>query len=153
MSLRLRHHTKLVNGKRDERGDSRRAYAAQFSGTDSAGLNWQGSLGAHTEDAIVVLRYDRRHSLPILDLYLRQLRRNIEAVGFFHAGEAAVHGLYEVLKMIRRLSSSVLFRHNEQLVVCALIGTVISLRECRKLDQFQPIRIRHYEITNCPQRN
>jgi hypothetical protein len=105
MSLRLKQHIQLVNGKWDERDDSDRAYGTQFSGLTLEGVQFVRLSSEHSEDAIVVLRYDSGGTQYHYWVYIYGNSAGIpKLLGFFHAGDRAANGLYEVFEKDRILN-------------------------------------------------
>jgi hypothetical protein len=105
MSLRLKQHIELVNGKWDERGDSERAHGGQFSGLTLEGVQFGRLSGAHSEDAIVVLRYDSGGTQNHYWVYIYgDSDGTPKLLGLFHAGDRAQYGLYQVFEKDRILN-------------------------------------------------
>lgn len=105
MSLRLKQQIQLVNGKWDERDDSDRAARVQFSGVTLEGVQYGMLSSNHSEDAIVVLRYDSGGTQYHYWVYIYgDSGGTPKLLGFFHAGDRAAHGLYEVFEKDRVLN-------------------------------------------------
>lgn len=97
MSLRLEQHILLVDGKWDERDEKERAAGSSFSGLSLDGVQYVRLSMSHTEDAIVVLRYDTGGTQYHYWVYVYgDLRGKPKLLGFFHAGDRAAQGLYRV---------------------------------------------------------
>jgi hypothetical protein len=104
MSLRLKQHIKLANGKWDERGDRDTADGAQFSGLTLEGVQFARLSGSHREDAIVVLRYNSGGTQYHYWVYIYgDAGGTPKLLGFFHAGDRAQYGLYKVFEKNRVL--------------------------------------------------
>ena len=105
MSLRLKQHINLVNGKWDERDESDRSAGAQFSGLTLEGVQFARLSGDHSEDAIVVLRYDSGGTQYHYWVYIYGNSAGTpKLLGFFYAGDRAAYGLYEVFEKDRLLN-------------------------------------------------
>jgi hypothetical protein len=105
MSLRLKQRIQLVNGKWDERDDSNKANGVQFSGLTLEGVQYAKLSGNHSEDAIVVLRYDSGGTQYHYWVYIYGNSGGTpKLLGFFHAGDRAAHGLYQVFGSDRVLN-------------------------------------------------
>jgi hypothetical protein len=105
MSLRLKQHIQLVNGKWDERDDGDRADGLQFSGLTLEGVQFARLSGGRSEDAIVVLRYDSGGTQYHYWVYIYGNSGGTpKLLGFFHAGDRAAHGLYRVFEKDRILN-------------------------------------------------
>jgi hypothetical protein len=108
MSLRLKPHIQLVNGKWDEGDDSDMASSSQFSGLTLEGVQFVSLSGGGSEDAIVVLRYDTGGTQYHYWVYIYGNSGGTpKLLGFFHAGDRAQYGLYRVFEKNRILNVSV----------------------------------------------
>ena len=97
MSLRLKQHIRLVNGKWDERDESDRSNHLPFSGVTLEGIKYGRLSSNNSEDAIVVLRYDSGGTQYHYWVYIYgDSGGTPKLLGFFHAGDRAAHGLYQV---------------------------------------------------------
>jgi hypothetical protein len=97
MSLGLKQHIALVNGRWDERDDSDRQHGLQFSGLTLEGVQFAKLSGGQSEDAIVVLRYDSGGTQYHYWIYIYgDLTVTPKLIGMFHAGDRAQNGLYQV---------------------------------------------------------
>ncbi|MGB7264821.1 MAG: hypothetical protein WBC92_04870 [Terracidiphilus sp.] len=105
MSLRLKEHVRLVNGKWDGRDSSDRADGEQFSGLTLEGVQYARLSSDRSEDAIVVLRYDSGGTQNHYWVYIYDNSSGRQKLlGFFHAGDRAAHGLYQVFVKDRVLN-------------------------------------------------
>lgn len=97
MSLHLEEHVQLVNGQWDERDDSDKADGAQFSGLTLEGVEYARLSSNRSEDAIAVLRYDSGGTQNHYWVYIYGSSSGRQKLlGFFHTGERAGYGLYQV---------------------------------------------------------
>ena len=97
MSLRLKQHIELVNGKWDERDADEKAHGAQFSGLTLEEVDFTSLSGTRSKDAIVVLRYDSGGTQNHYWVYIYgDVTGTPKLLGFFHAGDRAQYGLYQV---------------------------------------------------------
>lgn len=97
MSLRLQQHIRLINGKWDERDDTEKSYGLSFSGFTLEGVQYARLSSHSSEDAIVVLRYDTGGTQYHYWVYIYGYSEGKpKLLGFFHAGDRAAHGLYQV---------------------------------------------------------
>lgn len=105
MSLRLEKHIKLVNGKWDERDESERSNGTQFSGLTLEGVQFAKLSDGKSEDAIVVLRFDSGGTQYHYWVYIYGGSDGTpKLLGFFHAGDRAQFGLYQVFEKYRILN-------------------------------------------------
>jgi hypothetical protein len=105
MSLGLKQSIKLVNGKWDERDNSQRLDGLQFSGLTLEGVQFVRLSGTPSEDAIVVLRYDSGGTQYHYWVYIYgDSDGTPKLLGFFHAGDRAQYGLYQVFEKERILN-------------------------------------------------
>ncbi len=105
MSLRLKQHIELVNGKWDERDDSDRADGTQFSGLTLEEVQFVRLSRGQSEDAIVVLRYDSGGTQYHYWVYIYGNSDGTpKLLGFFHAGDRAQYGLYEIFEKDKLLN-------------------------------------------------
>jgi hypothetical protein len=105
MSLRLKEHIQLVNGKWDERDESDKADGAQFSGLTLEGVQFARLSSESGEDAIVVLRYDSGGTQNHYWVYVYgNSNGERRLLGFFHTGDRAAYGLYQVFVTNRVLN-------------------------------------------------
>jgi hypothetical protein len=99
MSLRLQQHIRLVNGKWDDRDERDRANGLPFSGLTLEGVQFARLSGNDSEDAIVVLRYDTGGTQYHYWVYIYgDSGGTPKLLGFFHAGDRAANGLYQVFE-------------------------------------------------------
>lgn len=97
MSLRLKEHIELVNGRWDERDANERAHGLQFSGLTLEEVDFASLSGTRSEDAIVVLRYDSGGTQNHYWVYIYgDAKGTPKLLGVFHAGDRAQYGLYQV---------------------------------------------------------
>jgi hypothetical protein len=97
MSLKLKQHIELVNGKWDEGDPNERTDGEQFSGLTLEEVDFTSLSGTGSKDAIVVLRYDSGGTQNHYWVYLYgDVRGTPKLLGFFHAGDRAQYGLYQV---------------------------------------------------------
>jgi len=97
MSVRLKEHVKLVNGKWDERSESEKANDPMFSGLTLEGVQYASLSDDSHEDAIVVLRCDSGGTQYHYWVYVYGFSKGAPTLmGFFHAGDRAASGLYRV---------------------------------------------------------
>ncbi len=95
MSLRLKKHVRLINGKWDERDESEKGTA--FSGLTLEGVQYAKLSGENGEDAIIILRYDSGGTQYHYWVYVYGFSGGIpKLMGFFHAGDRATNGLDQV---------------------------------------------------------
>jgi hypothetical protein len=105
MSLGLKQHIALVNGRWDERDDSDREHGLQFSGLTLEGVQFAKLSGGQNEDAIVVLRYDSGGTQYHYWVYIfADPKGTPKLIGIFHAGDRAQNGLYQVFEKDRLLN-------------------------------------------------
>jgi hypothetical protein len=105
MSLRLKQHIELLNGKWDERDDSERSHRTQLSGLTLEGVQFAQLSDGRSEDAIVVLRYDSGGTQYHYWVYIYgDPKGTPKLLGVFHAGDRAQNGLYEVFVKDRLLN-------------------------------------------------
>jgi len=105
MSLRVKQHIKLLNGKWDDHDDNERAFGAQFSGLTLEGVQFARVSGDPSDDAIVVLRYDSGGTQYHYWVYIYgDSGGTPKLLGFFHAGDRAQYGLYQVFAKDRTLN-------------------------------------------------
>lgn len=105
MSLNLKEHIHLVDGKWDERDDSDRADGLQFSGLKLEGVQYAKLSRDQSEDAIVVLRYDSGGTQYHYWVYIYGIAGGTpNLLGFFHVGERAAYGLSRVFAKDRILN-------------------------------------------------
>jgi len=105
MSLRLKQHIELVNGRWDERDGGDRSEGAQFSGLTLEGVQFARLSDDLSEDAIVVLRYDSGGTQNHYWVYIYgDSHGTPKLLGFFHAGDRAQYGLYQVFEKDRILN-------------------------------------------------
>lgn len=100
MSLRLKEHVRLVNGKRDERDESEwSANNGAFAGLTLEGISYVRLSDSSGEEAIVVLRYDTGGTRYHYWVYVYGLSGGTaKLMGFFHSGDRANNGLYRVFE-------------------------------------------------------
>jgi hypothetical protein len=105
MSLRLKEHIQLINGKWDERDTSDEADGPQFPGLTLEGVKYAKLSDDRTDDAIVVLRYDTGGTQNHYWVYIFGNSGGMpKLLGFFRAGDRAAHGLYQVFAKNRILN-------------------------------------------------
>lgn len=105
MSLRLKQHIELANGSWDERDENDRADGVRFSGLTLEGVQFARLSSGTSEDAIVVLRYDSGGTQYHYWVYVyANSDGKPKLLGFFHAGDRAQYGLYEVFEKDRLLN-------------------------------------------------
>lgn len=102
MSLKLKPHVELVNGRWDERNKAR---GEQFSGLTLEGVQFAKLSDEEREDAIVVLRYDSGGTQYHYWVYIyTDLKGTPKLLGILHTGDRAYHGLYQIFEKDRTLN-------------------------------------------------
>jgi hypothetical protein len=97
MSLRLKEHVQLINGKWDERDSTDETDGPRFSGLTLEGVEYARLSDDRTDDAIVVLRYDTGGTQNHYWVYIFGSPSGmLELLGIFHTGDRAAYGLYQV---------------------------------------------------------
>jgi hypothetical protein len=105
MSLRLKQHIELVNGKWDERDASERMTNPQFSGLTLEEVRFAKLSGNVSEDVIVVLRYDSGGTQYHYWVYIYgEVNGAPKLLAYFHAGDRAQYGLYQVYEKDQTLN-------------------------------------------------
>jgi len=103
MSLRLNQHVGLIDGRWvDRNGGSKHA---PFAGLTLEEVQYATLSNDHSEDAVVVLRYDSGGTQYHYWVYIYAGSNEPPPalLGFFHAGDRAAHGLYKVFVRDRTL--------------------------------------------------
>lgn len=104
MSLNLKESVTLSNGKFDERDAAERVANGTFSGLTFDGVSYTALSADNEENAIVVLRYDTGGTKYHYWVYIYTFTNNKpQLIGFFHAGDRAAQGLYQIYGRDRML--------------------------------------------------
>jgi hypothetical protein len=97
MSLGLKNHVQLVNGKWDGRDEQDKADDRPFEGLTLEGVDFVHLSNQPDENAIVVLRYDTGGTQNHYWVYIYGFSAGApKLMAFFHAGDRAYHGLATV---------------------------------------------------------
>jgi hypothetical protein len=97
MSLKLKQHVQLIEGKWDDRNENARKSEEPFSGLTLEEVQYAKLSNDRTEDAIVVLRYDTGGTQNHYWVYIYGTSDGTpKLLGFLHAGDRATHGLYQI---------------------------------------------------------
>jgi hypothetical protein len=97
MSLNVKNQVRLVSGRFDERDEREQRKDTVFSGVTFEGVSYSKLVDDREEDAIVVLRYDTGGTQYHYWVYMYNFLNNKpNLLGFFHAGDRAYNGLYQV---------------------------------------------------------
>jgi len=99
ISTSERNETRLVNGKwRDSENDAGRDDpSAPFSGLTLESVSYAHLSDSSQEQAIVVLRFDTGGTQYLYFVYIYTMQGSApKLLGYFHAGDRAASGLYQV---------------------------------------------------------
>jgi hypothetical protein len=98
MSLGLKNHVQLANGKWEDREEQDLGANGTFTGLTLEGVKYVRLSSQNEEEALVVLRYDTGGTQYHYWVYVFGFSDGApKLMGFFHAGDRAAHGLSTVI--------------------------------------------------------
>lgn len=120
MSLHLKQHVRLTNGRWDERGEVEKHDGEIFSGLTLEEVQYAHLSSAVTDDAVDVLRYDSGGTQNHYWVYIYSTENGApKLLGFFHAGDRAYYGLDRVFVKDRVLHVVLFDPHLQQGDCCS----------------------------------